>query len=270
MEKVQIAKHVFQVLNKEYITPHYIRVTLQGEGAKDFAFCTLGANNKIMVPPAGQKKVKLSTIDPNTGEVILPPESERPTIRTYTHRAIDVEKNQIVIDFVNHGENGPASRWALNAEKNDELGVAMKIRKTDLVPDVDWYFLIGDATALPVLSVILEAMPAHATGHCLVEVSGEEDILHALNHPGFTFQWLFNADPEQGSDLATVAQQVIIPEQPSRFAYVACEYSSVKRLRQYFRQELNWTTKELYAFSYWKSGITEEQSAAERLEEKSN
>lgn len=267
MEKVQIAKHIFQVVNKQLITPHYIRVTLQGEGAKDFALCSLGANNKIMVPPAGQKKVSLSSIDPQTGEVVLPPEHERPSIRTYTHRAIDVEKKQIVIDFVNHGDNGPASGWALHAVPGDELGVAMKIRKSELVPDVDWYLLIGDATALPVLSVILEGLPQAAKGHCLVEVASKEDILEDLTHPGFTIQWVFNPHPESGSTLSEKVKEIALPHE-SRFAYVACEFSSVKQIRSYFRQDLQWTAKDIYAFSYWKAGTAEDRSAEERRDEK--
>lgn len=268
MERPVIAKHVFEVSRKEYLTPHYIRVTLHGEGAKDFSQCDLGANNKIMVPPAGHKKVKLSVWDEATQQYILPAEHERPLIRTYTHRAIDVENNQIVIDFVNHGDNGPASRWARSAEVGDQLGVAMKLRPTVLYPEADWYLLVGDATALPVLSVILESLPATAQGHCIVEVPTQEDVLEDFSHPGFTVDWLFNADPEAGSEIFQAVQSVEIPTDAATFSYVACEYTTVRQIRQYYKEQLSWDKQRFYAFSYWKAGVAEDKSAVERREEK--
>jgi len=268
MEKPVIAKHVFKVFKKESLSPHYIRVTLEGEGAQDVAKCDLGANNKIMIPPAGMKQVKLAVWDNEKNEWALPAEHERPIIRTYTHRAIDAANNHIVIDFVNHGDNGPASAWARNAQIGDELGVAMKIRPTVHYPSVDWYLLVGDATALPVLTVILESLPSTAKGHMILEVPSTEDIPHDLRHPGFTFEWIVNARPEGGSTISDCVKEVVIPHGMSHFAYVACEYSTVRQLRQYFKDGLGWTNKDFYAFSYWKSGVAEDKSAEERRLEK--
>lgn len=267
MERPVIAKHVFRVWAKEYITPHYIRITLEGEGAKEFAVCSLGANNKIMIPPAGQKEVKLAVWDEANSEWILPAEHERPLIRTYTHRAIDVEHDRIVIEFVDHGDTGPASSWARRAEKGDELGVAMKIRKSTLYPAADWYLLVGDATAIPVLRVILDSLPADAKGHCIVEVHGQEDVQDDFKHPGFTIDWVFNADPTAGSTLHQKVVDTIIPAGKECFGYVACEYQSVKQIREYFKSTLGWDNKSFYAFSYWKAGTAEDKSAEERRDE---
>lgn len=266
--KPQIAKHVFKVFKKEFLTPHYIRVTLQGDGAKDFAKCTLGANNKIMIPPVGQKEVKLAVWDEERNEWALPPEHERPIVRTYTHRAIDEANDLITIDFVNHGDNGPASAWARNATIGDELGVAMKIRPTVHYSESDWYLLVGDATAIPVLSVILESLPPTAKGRCIIEVPTAADVLPDFKHDGFTVDWLFNAHPEQGSPLLDRTKAVQIPTSGTHFAYVACEYACVRGIRQYFKEELHWSNKEYYAFSYWKAGVAEDKSAQERHDEK--
>lgn len=268
MEKPVIAKHIFHVYSKEYLSPHYIRVTLQGEGAKDFARCDLGANNKIMIPPAGQKEVKLAVWNKEANEWVLPPEHERPFIRTYTHRAIDVAKNLIAIDFVNHGDNGPASAWARHAAVGDQLGVAMKIRPTVHYPKADWYLLVGDATALPILSVILESFPSSAKGHCIIEVPTPQDRQDAAIPAGFSVEWLYNAHPEEGSLLPDYVRAVKIPTSSPTFAYIACEYRSVKTIRHYFKEELNWTNKSYYAFSYWKAGAAEDKSAHVRQEEK--
>lgn len=268
MEKVTISKHVFTVTGKETITPHYIRIRLKSTEETAFDQCTLGANNKVFIPPAGNKKVQLATFDTTQAAWVMPDEHMKPIVRTYTHRAIDSQTKEISIDFVNHGDTGPASSWAINAELGDELGVAMKIRPTYLYPAADWYFLIGDSTAIPVISCILESLPASAKGYCLVEIISEDDKHPEVKHPGFQVQWHINPHPEQTSSLAEVAKQVELPTEGSIFSYAACEYSSVKQLRSYFKNQLGWTNKEFYAFSYWKAGLAEDKSVQDRQEER--
>lgn len=268
MENPIIAKHIFKVTEKTYITPHYIRIKLKSEDDIAFDQCTPGANNKIFIPPAGQTEVQFASFDSEKGEWVMPDESVKPLVRTYTHRGIDPQSKEISIDFVNHGDNGPASAWARNAELQDQLGVAMKIRPTKLYTEADWYFLIADATAIPVLCCILESLPPEAKGYMVVEVPSEADIHPEVTHPGFEVHWVINSMPEMGSQLASITKQIPIPSNKSRFAHIACEYSTVKELRSYFKNELQWTKEEFYAFSYWKAGIAEDHSAKERREEK--
>lgn len=267
MNPPKIHRDKFILHHKEWITPHMIRIALFGN-VEPFSQCVVGVNNKIFVPPFGEKLVYFSEPDPETGELILPPENVRPSLRTYTHRGIDLEKNLLFIDFVNHGENGPASRWAIRAEIGDELGVAMKLKDTPIHPESDWYFLIGDATALPVISCILEGLPKDAVGKAIIEVPTTEDTQVLIKPEGVDVIWIYNEHPENGSILADVAKNVQIPSNGSKFAHVAAEFSTVKTLRHYFRKELNWSANELYAYSYWKAGVSEDKSTEERHEEK--
>src|SRR5690606_37789687 len=115
---------------------------------------------------------------------------------------------------------------------------------------------------------ILESLPSSAKGYCLIEIPTEHDFHPELKHPGFEFQWLINPEPEKGSTLATLAKEVQLPSDQSKFAYVACEYSSVKDLRTYFKDNLGWSNKDFYAFAYWKAGVAEDKSAQDRREEK--
>ncbi|WP_413533982.1 siderophore-interacting protein [Empedobacter brevis] len=267
MDKPKIHRDKFVLEKKEWITPHMIRITLKGN-VEPYKNCIVGVNNKIFVPPIGQKKVYFSEKKSETGELILPDEDIRPSLRTYTHRGIDLENNLLIVDFVNHGENGPASYWALNAEIGDELGVAMKLKDAPLHPQADWYFLIGDATALPVISCILEALPKNAKGKVILEVPTKEDEQIIAKPAGMEIQWVYNQHPENGSKLAALARDFEIPNIDSKFAYVAAEFATVKDLRHYFRKELEWSSSELYAYSYWKAGVAEDKSTPERQEEK--
>ncbi len=268
MKDIKIGRDVFRLVKKEYLTPHFIRVTLQGDDVSPYAVCTPGVNNKIMIPPKGINEVYLPQLNAEGTEWLQPEEHLRPFIRTYTHRGIDCKKNQLIIDFVNHGENGPASAWAVHAQKGDKIGVAMKLHKSELYPAADWYFLIGDATAIPVISTILESLPDYAQGYVILETPTKEDEQLLKKPDGVTITWLHNLHPENGSELAEKARQIRLPESKSKFAYIAAEFSTVKSLRTYFRQQLGWTKEELYAYSYWKAGVAEDKSVTARQEEK--
>ncbi len=253
-----------RVTGKEYVTPHYIRVYLTGEDAGLLANTTVGINNKILIPPTGVDKIYFS--DPKSEPV---PEHLRPVMRTYTHRGIDVEKNEVWIDFVAHGDEGPASAWAIAAEPGDVLGVMMKDGKRELYTKADNYLLVGDATALPVLGAILEDLPPTAKGQCIIEVYGKEDEQQLQTRADIDFTWLHNAQPQQGSRLAEVVKSMPLPED-DRFAYVAAEFSTVKEIRRYLRKEQDWQHTELYAYSYWKAGVAEDKSSTDRRKEKSD
>jgi len=79
--------------------------------------------------------------------------------------------------------------------------------------------------------------------------------------------WLHNPAPERGSELARSVRELTIPQVPSRFAYVAAEFSSVKEIRTYIRKELQWQQQELYAYAYWKAGVSEDGSQGDRYQE---
>jgi NADPH-dependent ferric siderophore reductase len=116
-----------------------------------------GSNNKLFVP-----------LQHNAQEVV---------VRTYTNRKIDLSNRELHIDFVVHGDSGPASAWAIKAEKGDQLEIGMKESKRKLVPQVDCYLLVGDTTALPVIAAILEELPATARAKVIIEIPAKEDEL---------------------------------------------------------------------------------------------
>jgi len=265
MKPFQPIRAELKVTRKEYITPHFIRIYLTGDTISEFANTTVGVNNKILIPPKGVNKIYFPILT-ETG-IIPPPADVRPFVRTYTHRGIDLLTGEIWIDFVAHGDEGPASAWAINAQKGSILGVMMKSGKKELYTKATNYLLAGDATAIPVLSAILENLDSHEKGVCIIEVHDKEDEQQLQTKAAIEFIWLHNKNPQQKSDLAKVVKQQILP-QTDRSAYVAAEFSSVKEIRNYLRKDIGWKREELYAFSYWKSGVSEDKSQADRHQER--
>lgn len=267
----KVIRGTFKLVRKERLSANFIRVILHSPEAELFKDCRIGANNKLFIAPKGVNEIHFPTVDPNTGKRELAPEDVRPAIRTYTHRGIDLENNHLIIDFVNHGVNGPASAWAVQAKEGDIIGVAMKGSTRELVPSGrNWYLLVGDATALPVISCILESLPAEARGACYLEVPSDRDIMKLEKPLAFDVNWIINPRPERGSNLATAVKNCVLQEEQSRFAFIATEYSTVKSLRSYFREDKKWPTQDLYAYSYWKAGEAEDRSTAARREERNS
>lgn len=267
--KTNIARCVFTLKERTYITPHYIRLTLTSDEIEVFKNTTIGVNNKIFIAPASCDNVYLPEFDFEKGEWKPMDEAIKPIVRTYTHRGINLEKKELYIDFVAHGDEGPASNFALNAPVGSELGVAMGCDKSELYPEVDWYLLVGDATAIPVLSAILESLPSTATVDAIIEVEDERDIQVIQTKAKVNLEWLINATPGQNSQLKVRAKEIVVEnqDQKSKFGYIAAEFSSVKALRNLLRKEKGWTKDELYAYSYWKFGKAESVSEVDRRAE---
>jgi NADPH-dependent ferric siderophore reductase len=272
MEKKNIKRKVFKLKERQFITPHFIRLTLGNDEVSDFKNTTVGVNNKIFIAPEGCDKVYLPEFDFEKGTWKPMDLSIKPTIRTYTHRGINLKKNELYIDFVAHGDEGPASDFALNAPIGAELGIAMGCDSTELFPQADTYLLVGDATAIPVLASILEALPASVKGHAVIEVETEEDIQNLTTLADIDFVWLINSTPGKNSELAQKVKHIVETKDNmlTKFAYIAAEFSTVKELRSYLRKDKRWEKDELYAYSYWKYGKAESVSEIDRRAEKDN
>lgn len=255
---MNMMKGVLKLKEKRYVTPHYLRVVLEGEELENFKDARVGDNNKLAIPK--DKNVPLSL-----------EESANPnyTIRTYTLKGLDLEKGEMTIDFVTHGDVGVASLWAINAEKGDEIGVFMKAKTKPFYQLADWYCFVGDHPALPVISTILELLPEDAVGSVILEVYGHEDVIELQKPKNIEITWLFNSTPGQNSTLVEKFSDFDLNAHKKPFIFVAAEYNSVKAIQKILRNIENLERKQWYAYSYWKYGQAEDKSKFQRKELKS-
>ena len=178
-------------------------------------------------------------------------------LRTYTIR--QQRHAEIDVDFVVHDQTGPASAWAISAKAGDRILVGGPGPKKIINHQADWYFLVGDMTALPAIAVNLEQLPSNARGYALIEVISEADI-QSLNHPeNMELHWLINPqpDPEGDSLLSELKTLHWLPGQAAVWA--ATEFSSMRKLRAFFKHHCGIPRTHLYVSSYWKIGYSEDQ-----------
>ncbi|MBO6212524.1 siderophore-interacting protein [Algoriella sp.] len=258
-DKVKIAKEKFILRKKEFVTPHLIRVYLENNDVSFFEDTTLGGTCKLLFPPLGIRDIHYAEYDAENKKWISPSDKFKPVSRTYTLRDIDTENNQVVIDIANHGLNGPGSRWANEAKVGDMIGVSMKSKKKELAPKADFILLAADLTGLPVISTIIESLSANTKGIVCVEVPTENDIHTIETKADLEFKWIINPNIGQGTALHTLVNSQKYPKRKDgkRFAYVAGESKSVKEIKSFFKDDLEWKKDEFYCTSHWKAGKAE-------------
>lgn len=261
-EKVKIAKEKFILKKKEFVTPHLIRVYLQNDDVSFFEDTTLGGTCKLLFPPLGIRDIHYAEYDEKNKKWISPSDKFKPVSRTYTLRNIDAENNQVVIDIANHGLNGPGSRWANEAKIGDMIGVSMKSKKKELAPKADFIFLAADLTGLPVISTIIESLSSKTKGIVCVEVPTESDIHKIDTKADLEFKWIINPATGNGTALYTLTKMQKFPKKKDgkRFAYVAGESKSLKEIKSFFKDDLEWKKDEFYCTSHWKAGKAEKNA----------
>ncbi|PZP42395.1 MAG: NADPH-dependent ferric siderophore reductase [Pseudopedobacter saltans] len=253
-DKPQMVKEILTVKEKTFLSPHYIRIILEGNIAP-YAVAKIGDNNKIVLPNSENKIIFPEMSGDRNGI----------TIRTYTTKNIDFENNTLTIDFVAHGEEGPASSWAINSKIGDPLGVLMKLKPKPLFLPADNYFLVGDHTALPVIGAILEQLPKDARGKAIIEVYAAEDTISLEKPDGIDVEWLYNKRPGEVEILPNAVEKYILPK-GSKFIYVAAEQNAANAIQQYLRNQENVERTEWQTYAYWKYGQSEDNSSTERRE----
>jgi NADPH-dependent ferric siderophore reductase len=179
----------------------FTRVTFTGVDLHDFGTVGLDQRVKVILPL------------PEVGISPLPddeswyqawrdlPDTHRNPIRTYTVRAVRPAAREIDIDFVAHGEAGPASRWVTHAEIGDELTiVGPNALGENPHSGVEWHpgdarsvLLAGDETAAPAICAILAALPRDARGCAFIEVPHEADAMDTGAPDGVQVTWLARA-----------------------------------------------------------------------------
>ena len=195
-----------QVARVERLTPHFTRITFTADDLVDFGTAGLDQRVKVVLPLPEIGFAAFPDVDDWYSAWRELPEALRNPFRTYTVRAVRPDAREVDIDFVGHGDGGPASAWAAAAAPGDEIVLvgpdehsAGRATGIDWRPgDVETLLLAGDETAAPAISAILESLPADARGVALIEVPGADDQLELRAPAGVEVRWLPRAEAEAG------------------------------------------------------------------------
>jgi NADPH-dependent ferric siderophore reductase len=252
---------VLTVLHREWLSPHTVRVTAGGAG-----FDALRMNE------CTDKYAKIIFVEPGLGltppydlaalRESLPPD-QQPVTRTYTLRRADVQRQQVAIDFVVHGDEGIAAPWATQAEPGDILTMSGAGGAYRPDPGCDWHLFAGDESALPAICSALEALPDDARGVAYLETCDPGEYLDAAPPSGLEVVWLHR--PQPGSQPRLLADALLTGPWLSGPVGVFAhgERESMKAVRSALKARLG-HNDQLSLSGYWAYGRTEDVFQSEK------
>ncbi|MHC5225714.1 siderophore-interacting protein [Ignatzschineria sp. LJL83] len=264
-----IHRTTVHLMRKTFLTPNYLRLILKCEDIEPFLDVPLGVNNKIFIPPQGHTDIEMPVFNAETKLWEISDESLRPTTRTYTHRAMNIEKKELTVDFAMHEGDSIACNWAKTANIGDQIGLAMKLKHRNILPENTQEFLfVTDMTGIPAVASLASKLPENSKAHIITEVLTPEDILEAHYHSQaeLSTEWLINPTPEKSSELSSVSQKRWQTLTAPHFTHITAEYHTVKSLRDFLRHEQQQTSKEFYACAYWQIDTREDAEREKRLD----
>ncbi|KIK87092.1 siderophore-interacting protein [Pseudomonas koreensis] len=247
-----IKRRKLEVLRVVDLTPRMRRITLGGPELAGFISLGTDDHVKLLFPQNAEQAAALETMVLGAGKDNGP----MPEMRDYTPRRYDLEKLELDIDFVLHGD-GPASTWAEQAQPGQFLHIGGP-RGSMIVPDIfDSYLLIGDETALPAIARRLEGLAANRKALVVIEVENgaEQQVLESAAQVNVI--WVLR---EGGKDnLLTTVKQLQVPK-GNLYAWVATETKVSRQIRRVLLDEHGLNEQFVKAVGYWRvEGSSEEE-----------
>ena len=228
--------------HKKALSPHLMRVTLAGPMITEMATWAPDQRVKLFFPAVDGSPARLAHGDGWYARYRAMPVAQRPAMRTYTIRHLRAEQGEVDIDFVLHGETGPASRWAIHAAAGESIQIVAPDRQFSAqdAGGFEWkppqqlkhLLLVADAAALPAALGILDELAALAVPpitQAFFEVDSVDDALPVPDWPGLSVQWLIRdrvTATRAGLLMVDAVRRAILPSFASN-AFEAVELAEV-------------------------------------------
>jgi NADPH-dependent ferric siderophore reductase len=234
--------HQATVLSLTTLTPHMRRLVVGGAGAAGWR--TSGVPDEALL-----------LVFPRPGAGVVMPDTitegdpyER--TRWYTVRRYDAVRDELTVDIAGH-DIGLSARWARSVETGDPIGVSCVHSWWDRPDDAAWQVLIGDLTALPTISRVLEDHSAGVPTQVLVEVPDAADEQQLVAPPGVQVTWV-HTPADEPSQLEAMARSLVLPEGPG-YVYAAGETSATRAVRKHLRHERGLPGSSYSVVGYWRT-----------------
>ncbi len=236
-----------EVARVEARTPHLVRATLTGTELEGLDPGLPAASVRLLLPRDGEL-----VIPEWTGNQFLHSDGARPALRTVTPRRLDGDRLELDVEIVLHGA-GPLSTWATTVGPGDAAAVSGTARGYTIDPDTPAYVLAGDESALPAISMLLEALPPQASVTVLVEVTHPDGRLELPSHPGTTVHW-HDRPPGAPPGDALVAAARDVPIAAEARVWAAGEAAAMQRIRKHLFDDRAHPRTRCTVRGYWKHG----------------
>jgi NADPH-dependent ferric siderophore reductase len=226
-------QYTADVLGREQLSDHLVRVTLGGPGLADFESTGIADEWVGLVVP-GQFQSRYYTVRSWAG-------------------------GQLRIDVVVH-EVGLVTEWAAREIVGDTVTIAEPKGSFAMPGDAAWLLLVGDLTAMPAMARIAETVGRDGFDPARVRIWAEvPDELGGYLPAGPAVTWL---DPpgEGRSGLAEVVEAIDWPAGEGYF-WMAGESAQMRAIRKHLMRERQLPPTAYDVMGYWR-GVAQRQPRA--------
>jgi NADPH-dependent ferric siderophore reductase len=266
-----------QVVGVDRVTPRMARITFGGDDLADYVHKGPDQQVKLYFPKPGQTVPRLPEAGAD-GDVMrwyqafnAIPEPERPWMRSFTLRAHDPVRATIDIDFVLHGDSGPAAKWARSAKPGDVLGMfgpspdyARPLPLADSMAAADWVLLAGDEAALPAIGTLLEVVPHDLRVLVFAEVADAGERQDFGSEGQVSVHWLYrDGIPSARSELLLDAVRAAEFPPGAVFAWLGGESGKVRALRRHLARDRGIGKRAIDFTGYWRGTLTQDDAPTE-------
>lgn len=231
------------------VTPNMRRMTFRCADVAPFIGGNMHA--RLLVPPKGRTPVW-----PHyraDGRLGWPEGDDALLVRVYTIRAVDADRGELLVDFLQHASQGvatPGADFARDARPGDE--VALLGPGGGGLPASSSILMVGDESALPAIARIAAEVPHGTKMQAIIEVADQNEEQLLPTNGTLEVRWLHRAGYPAGSGKALVeaARKAIETLDTDTFVWIACEKDDVRTLREILKGRGH-NRKKQYAAWYW-------------------
>lgn len=246
--------HEVTVVSAKDVTPHMRRVVFACADVNPFIGG--GMHVRLLVPPKGRAPVWPGLRD--DGRIAWPEGEDALLVRVYTIRAVDAERGELWIDFLQHplpGVPTPGADFARDAQPGDRLAL-LGPGGGDL-PQAGTIFLAGDESALPAIARIAAEVPAGTRMQAIIEVADAAEEQPLPTAGTLDVRWLHRTTYAAGARnvLARTTIEALSDVDGDTFVWVACEREDVRLVRAFLKGREH-DRKRIYAAWYWERDNT--------------
>jgi NADPH-dependent ferric siderophore reductase len=217
-------QYVADVLRREQLSPHLVRLTLGGPGLAGFTSTGI-ADEWIGLVVPGQFQS-----------------------RYYTVRSWD--GTELVVDVVVH-DVGLVTEWAGGECVGDQVTITEPKGSFAMPEGAAWLLLVGDLTALPAMARIAETHAGGVPTRIWAEVPDLEELSGYLPG-GADVTWL--SSDHETSRLAAVVEEIDWPEGEGYF-WMAGESAQMRAIRKFLMRERRLPSTAYDVMGYWRAVV---------------
>lgn len=249
-----------QVVRRELVTPHMVRVTFGGGDLDRFEFQGFDQWFRLAVPThaGGDRFDNLPETFGIGGylKYLTTPSGTRPVIRNYTVRAFRPEVAELDVDFVVHGTEGVAGPWAASVEPGTpgaEVAFIDQGCGWKPVPH-DEVLIVADESGLPAAAGILRDLPNDTRGHAIIELFDLADQQQTDAPAGVEVRWVVR-DPGSVPGTAALPALAALDVAVDRtYAFAVGESAVATGARRHLVNVLGMPKQNVTFCGYWKLG----------------